>query len=197
MRSLLTSLLVAGLVASCDAFVVAPSLRSVASARMAALRRPCGLPGLVACAAEGSGGEAAVEDAEYYSVAAIRGKQVVANAVTGMMEVYYLVNWAGFDESENTWELASSLTEGCDEALRATISDFEANERAKKEASGGTDLQPCLDLSESQSMCIHVSMWMHPRLISLATAMERMHPSIASSTFAVFSISRHTCADVM
>ena len=109
---------------------------------MAALRRPCGLPGLVACAAEGSGGEAAVEDAEYYSVAAIRGKQVVANAVTGMMEVYYLVKWAGFDESENTWELASSLTADCDDALRATISDFEANERAKKEASGGTDLQP-------------------------------------------------------
>ena len=48
MRSLPASLLVAGLFASCDALVVAPSLRSMTSARVAALRRSCGLLGAAA-----------------------------------------------------------------------------------------------------------------------------------------------------
>ena len=48
MRSLPASLLVAGLFASCDALVVAPSLRSMTSTRVAALRRSCGLLGAAA-----------------------------------------------------------------------------------------------------------------------------------------------------
>ena len=33
------------------------------------------------------------------------------NSSGGMYEVYYLVQWEGFDESENTWESADSLLE--------------------------------------------------------------------------------------
>jgi hypothetical protein len=41
-------------------------------------------------------------------------------------EVYYLVQWEGFDESQNTWELKESLLADSDDTVKAMISDFEA-----------------------------------------------------------------------
>ena len=106
------------------------------------------------------------QDEAYYSVAAIRDKQVVANAERGGMvsilpffclccifilrslpisdhdfvgdaqyEVYYLVKWEGYDESENTWEAADSLTSSGDEMVTAMIAEYEEKER--KKSSGG------------------------------------------------------------
>lgn len=91
------------------------------------------VPERFALCAEPSGGDAV--DEAYYSVAAIRGKQAVSNAARGgMYEVYYLVQWEGFDESQNTWELAESLNTDNDPTITAMISGFENAERQK---SGG------------------------------------------------------------
>ncbi len=58
-------------------------------------------------------------DAKYYTVEAIRGKRRHRVGRSRRWIVQYLVKWAGYAESENTWEPASVLFQDVPELLRA------------------------------------------------------------------------------
>ena len=59
-------------------------------------------------------------------------------------QVYYLVKWEGYGESENTWEAADSLAGSGDEIVNKMIAEFEARDRGR--SSGGKRSMPfCKD----------------------------------------------------
>ncbi len=68
---------------------------------------------------------------EEYEMEAIRDSAVYANEEEGgqLPELYYLVFWKGYPESENTWELASAVMH-----LRKMIRTFHKDHPKKSTA---------------------------------------------------------------